>query len=153
MNYLLDTNIIIIYSKSNQLSREIEKDYQLFLRENNLAISIVTYAEINSLVHQLRIEGKRKGNLDQILENLFKVDISSVDILKKYEEIDAFSQLKHKTLKSTFSTPRNMGKNDLWIAATASALGVPLVTTDKDFNHLKGIFIDLIYIDISKYKI
>jgi predicted nucleic acid-binding protein len=33
-----------------------------------------------------------------------------------------------------------------------SALGVPLVTTDKDFNHLKDVFIDLIYIDISKYK-
>ena len=152
MNYILDTNIIIIYSKNNQVSRKIEKEYQLFTGENNLAISIVTLAEINSLIHRVRIEGKRKGNLDQIMNNLFKIDISSTDILGKYEEIDAFSQLKHKTLKSIFKTPRNMGKNDLWIAATASALNVPLVTTDKDFNHLEGVFIDLIYIDIDKYR-
>lgn len=31
---------------------------------------------------------------------------------------------------------RNMGKNDLWIAATASALDLTLLTTDRDFDHL-----------------
>lgn len=28
-----------------------------------------------------------------------------------------------------------MGKNDLWIAATASVANVTLLTTDKDFNN------------------
>lgn len=31
---------------------------------------------------------------------------------------------------------RNMGKNDLWIAATALYLDLPLHTTDNDFDHL-----------------
>ncbi len=152
MNYLLDTNVVIIYSKDNDLSRKIEQKYRLFAKENNLAISIVTVAEINSLVHQLRIGKARKANLDRMLNKIYQVDISSVDILQKYEEIDAFSQCKHKEIKSPFSTPRNMGKNDLWIAATASALGVPLVTTDKDFMHLDKMFVDVVYVDISKHR-
>lgn len=54
-------------------------------------------------------------------------------------------------MKSSFSA-RNMGKNDIWIASTASALKVPLITTDKDFKHLDGKFIELILIDIAKYR-
>lgn len=45
-----------------------------------------------------------------------------------------------------------MGKNDLWIAATASAFDITLVTTDKDFNHLDGKFIKLKLIEFEKYK-
>jgi len=45
-----------------------------------------------------------------------------------------------------------MGKNDLWIAATASAFDIRLITTDKDFDHLKDQFIDLLYIDLNKIK-
>ena len=40
-----------------------------------------------------------------------------------------------------------MGKNDIWIAATAALLGAQLVTVDRDFDHLHGIFFDVIYID------
>jgi predicted nucleic acid-binding protein len=38
---------------------------------------------------------------------------------------------------------RNMGKNDLWIAATASTLNIPLLTTDNDFDHLNGVFLEV----------
>jgi predicted nucleic acid-binding protein len=37
-----------------------------------------------------------------------------------------------------------MGKNDLWIAATASVLDIPLMTTDNDFTHLDAVFLKLI---------
>jgi tRNA(fMet)-specific endonuclease VapC len=37
-----------------------------------------------------------------------------------------------------------MGKNDLWIAATASVLNIPLITTDNDFIHLDKTFLTLI---------
>ncbi len=39
-----------------------------------------------------------------------------------------------------------MGKNYLWIAATAFALDVPLITTDGDFDHLDEIFIKVLKI-------
>lgn len=66
MNYLLDTNILIIYSKAGKVASKIEDDYHIFDQVNKLAVSIVTIAEINSIVHQLKIEGKRRANLNVI---------------------------------------------------------------------------------------
>ena len=40
-----------------------------------------------------------------------------------------------------------MGKNDLWIAATASVLKANLLVIDHDFDHLDGVFLNRIYID------
>lgn len=53
-----------------------------------------------------------------------------------------------KTTPVKFSS-RNMGKNDLWIAATASAFDLQLVTMDKDFNHLTPSYINLLYVEIT----
>ena len=41
-----------------------------------------------------------------------------------------------------------MGKNDIWIAATAQVTDSILVTADSDFDHLEGGFIDLVKITI-----
>ncbi|HVK05454.1 MAG TPA: PIN domain-containing protein [Armatimonadaceae bacterium] len=48
------------------------------------------------------------------------------NLLRAYGIIDAAS----KTMGFT------MGKNDLWIAATAHVTGAALLTTDRDFDHL-----------------
>ncbi len=54
-----------------------------------------------------------------------------------YADVDAYSQAKHPDYAPPVAfTARNMGKNDLWIAATAFLFGLPLVTTDHDFDHL-----------------
>ncbi len=45
---------------------------------------------------------------------------------------------------------RSMGKNDLWIAATAHASGAVLVTTDRDFDHLHGIWLNREFVDVSR---
>ena len=45
-----------------------------------------------------------------------------------------------------------MGKNDLWIAATASLLGLELVTTDADFAHLHNYFLDVRQLDPAALK-
>jgi tRNA(fMet)-specific endonuclease VapC len=34
-----------------------------------------------------------------------------------------------------------MGKNDLWIAATAHVLDLTILTSDKDFDHLNGVYL------------
>jgi tRNA(fMet)-specific endonuclease VapC len=36
-----------------------------------------------------------------------------------------------------------MGKNDLWIATTASLLNLMLITTDDDFDHLNNHFLQI----------
>ncbi len=68
-------------------------------------------------------------------------------MIKRYGEIDAFSQGKLVNLPLGM-TARNMGKNDLWIASTASLLNATLITTDKDFQHLDKVYLDLILVKI-----
>lgn len=70
-------------------------------------------------------------------------------IIERYAEIDAYSQGKLKGEKVDFSS-RNMGKNDLWIAATASIFDLELITTDRDFEHLNPRFLKLTRIDLSE---
>ena len=43
-----------------------------------------------------------------------------------------------------------MGKNDLWLAATASVLNLTLITSDQDFNHLAPTFLSLEALDMQQ---
>ena len=86
-----------------------------------------------------------------VLSSFLITDINTEDILERYAEIDAFSQGKLGKKETVFSS-RNMGKNDLWIAATASVYNIELLTTDNDFKHLEGRYLKSRLINISQYK-
>ncbi len=80
------------------------------------------------------------NELTALLSKLIIADINVEDIITRYAEIDAYSQGKLSG-RSLNDSARNMGKNDLWIAATASVLKAILLTTDGDFNHLNNEFL------------
>lgn len=84
--------------------------------------------------------------LENGLDDFALIPIRSKDIIERYAEIDAYSQGK-LTGKPLNMTSRNMGKNDLWIAATASITGAILLTTDPDFDHLDKIFLNILRIN------
>lgn len=151
MNYLLDTNILVIYGRDSKLADQIEKEYQLFNGHHNLAISVISLGELSSLAKQFKYGEKRITRLNKLVEDVFKIDINISEIIEKYGEIDAYSQgkLEDRSLKMS---SRNMGKNDLWIAATSAVYDLELITTDKDFDHLGDEYLKLKYIDISKYR-
>ena len=151
MDYLLDTNIVLIYTRDSPLTTSIDKEYDLFNSENNLFISVVTVAELKSLVLQRNYGEKKLKILEKILGQFSIIDINITEIIERYAEIDAYSQGKLVGTKVEFS-PRNMGKNDLWIAATSSVFDLVLITTDNDFKHLSPKFITLESIDLSNYK-
>lgn len=142
MNYLLDTNIVLTYLRNNETAQKIEKELNLFSVENTLLISVVTVGELKSIAIQNNWAERKVNLLLNKLNEFIITDIHIEEIVNQYAKIDAFSQGKFSEYKTNFSS-RNMGKNDLWIAATASALGLELVTMDNDFNHLKGVFIEL----------
>jgi predicted nucleic acid-binding protein len=83
-----------------------------------------------------------------LLEEILVIDINSVDILQRYAEIDAFSQGRLNSRPLNMSA-RNMGKNDLWIAATTSVLDATLLTTDNDFDHLQEEFFEFGKVSIN----
>ena len=92
------------------------------------------------------------SKLENILADVLIVPLDSEDVIEAYAEIDAYSQGKHpeKPLPKGI-TARNMGKNDLWIAATAYALGAKFFTTDKDFTHLQDTYLDIHIADWQKF--
>lgn len=53
MDYLLDTNIIIIYSRESDVAKRIEDRFQLFDEKNRLALSIVTLGELDAIIKKL----------------------------------------------------------------------------------------------------
>ena len=145
MYFLFDTNILLYYIRENATASIIDSTYNPFGNGNTPVLSVVSVGEIKSIA--LRNNwGKAKLNKLRELMSLFVItDINSDDVLDVYAEIDAFSQgkLKNKPLKMT---ARNMGKNDLWIAATATVTTAKLLTSDDDFDHLEGEYIEIIKI-------
>jgi tRNA(fMet)-specific endonuclease VapC len=66
-----------------------------------------------------------------------RVGIDDAEILRAYSVIDAQTTIEGESL----------GKNDVWIAATAAVTGATLLTTDRDFDRLTPRFIVREWID------
>ncbi|HTI59719.1 type II toxin-antitoxin system VapC family toxin [Mucilaginibacter sp.] len=140
MNILLDTNILFHLSKEYSvqlLSEIINPD------SRTVYTSVVSIAELKSIGIQNNWGARKWKIVNAALDKINAVELNE-NLISTYAEIDAFSQRKNPAYDSySFATPRNMGKNDLWIAATAALLGLKLITTDADFNHLDGVFIEV----------
>lgn len=140
MNLLYDTNILIHIAK--------HPNYELLTQGINpnsqkVFISIVSIAELKSIALQNNWGARKLQVIDIFLNEVILVEINE-NLADTYAEIDAFSQCRNPSYADyPFVTPRNMGKNDLWIASTAALLGLKLVTTDADFNHLHQVFMEV----------
>lgn len=143
MNYLFDTNILLHYFRSNTIKEQVERLYMPFEPYNTALLCVVSVGEIFSLAQQNQWGSKKLSLLADLLSQFVITDINSEDVIQRYAEIDTYSQ--GKLLSKTLATSaRNMGKNDIWIAATASVLNMPLLTTDNDFSHLQGLYVEIL---------
>jgi tRNA(fMet)-specific endonuclease VapC len=146
--YLLDTGLLVGYVRAAGYAEYAERKFALSQPPNISLISIVSKGELYSLAIQFAWGDQKRQGLETILRRIPSVDINTDRIIRRYAEIDAYSQGKDRTkpLPSGVSS-RNMGKNDIWIAATSSVLNATLITTDKNFDHLNGVFLTVSYID------
>lgn len=135
--YLLDTNILVHLIRGNALGRHIDRHYALSSSLTACTICVVTVGEMNSLARRLGWGEERRETLGRLLDEIVWIDINHPQILAAYGEIDASSTSRGQTL----------GKNDVWIAATAHVANVPLLTTDRDFEHLDGTYMEVVYVD------
>jgi len=141
MTYLIDTNIIVHFVRKSITYEKLEKNIPLFSNNLDVYFSEVSVGEILSISQRNRWGNKKIERMKTLLDTLTLIPISYPDIYRAYANIDAYSQSKHPTFSLPQGmTARNMGKNDVWIAATAYVLRATLVTTDKDFDHLQHFF-------------
>jgi len=141
MTYLIDTNIIVHFVRASITYERLDESIPLFSNNLDVYFSEVSVGEILSISKRNRWGSKKIERMETLLDSLTLFPISYSGIYEAYADIDAYSQSNHPTLSLPQGmTARNMGKNDLWIAATAHILRATLVTTDKDFDHLQNFF-------------
>ena len=113
-------------------------------------VSVVTKAELNSFILQNNWGKLKIEKIIKIFEKVVCIDINNSDkqLLDSCCRVDAFSKKKVADKNGIFliGSARKMGKNDLWIAATANTLNIPLITADSDFDHLNHCFLNLVKI-------
>ncbi|MGV4414771.1 PIN domain-containing protein [Chryseobacterium sp. T1] len=150
MNYIvLDTCSILHILRGNYLGEKIIQEIDS-IKSPVLVISVVTKAELNSIKIKLGWGTSKTKVLDDFINSTTCIDINSSDseLINAYVSIDSYSQGKSfdKNGEKLNGSAKNMGKNDLWIAATSLVLDCPLITCDGDFTHLNDKLIHVINI-------
>lgn len=145
MIYVLDTNVLLHTLRNSTIFQAIEQNYDPYSVGNAALISTVSIGELYSLAKRNRWGANLLQKLQHLLANVQPIAVEGIDLMDAYSDIDAFSQGKHPSLRLGRSA-LNMGKNDLWIAATATVFQATLLTTDQDFNHLNDQFFKIEYV-------
>ncbi|MEO2089729.1 MAG: type II toxin-antitoxin system VapC family toxin [Gemmataceae bacterium] len=135
--YQLDTNILVHYIRHSAVWRHVRDTYQLLLIEPTPRICSVSEGELRSLALQWRWGARRLGQVEYCLGYFPRHTIDTPRVMEMYAVIDAYCE----------SIGQPMGKNDLWIAATAAVTGATLLTTDRDFDRLAPRLLSHIWID------
>jgi tRNA(fMet)-specific endonuclease VapC len=144
--FILDTGILVGYARGAPFAAYVDRTFGPSTPPNSALISIVTEAEIRSFATKNKWGERKTQVLDKLLLSTPTVSIEHPAILTRFAEIDAYNEGKHPT-KELPGSAHKMGDNDIWIAATASVINARLLTTDHDFDHLHGVFLDVIYVD------
>jgi len=126
---LLDTSVVLHLVRGSALGQHIDQRFGLRRASQRPLISVVSLGEVRVLAQRNGWGGAKLEALSNALANLVVIDINHPSVIDAYVEFDLLSQ-NHP------DGARNMGKNDLWIAACAKAAGSTLLTTDNDFSHL-----------------
>lgn len=149
-NIIIDTCVIIHIVRDTTTGKKCLAELEKFDEAPNIIVSVVTKAELESFILQNNWGKQKIEKLNKILNEITYVDAANSDklLLDSYAQIDAFSKRKTKDKIGNLllGSAGKMGKNDLWIAATAYALEAPLITTDGDFDHLNPNFLSVLKI-------
>jgi tRNA(fMet)-specific endonuclease VapC len=138
-SFLLDTNILLALIRGKELGQRIDAKFGLRASLRRHVISIASQAEISVIANEREWGDSKRHALQLMFEHVVIVPIDG-------PLIDAYVQISAKD-KQHAAGARNLGKNDLWIAATALQTGLPLLTTDKDFQFLSPNPLTVLWVD------
>lgn len=134
---LLDTNNLVHILRVTPLGQKILSEHKLLERRMRPLISAITAGELLAFAKRNGWGEVRQQRLRELLGQLFFVNVEQV--LERYADIDTWC----------IQNGRALGQNDRWIAATAATTGALLLTTDKNFDPLNGLFLQRVWYDPS----
>lgn len=126
--------------RGNALGSQIDAAYGLRASLQRHVVSIASQAEVCVLADRNEWGAAKRDALRMMFEQLVIIAIDGQTLIDAYVQIAAAD-------KNWPEGPRNLGKNDLWIAATALHTGLPLLTTDKDFQFLDNNSLKVLWIN------
>lgn len=150
MDYLLDTSILVDFLTHQRFFEKYE--HLLDFSKNNLFVCSVSKGELLGIGKMrgwdTRLDKKQLNAIELLFEKLICVDVTLKHTVlhNAYADIVAFGRCK-KVREHQLKKGVTMGQNDMWIAASAIANRTTLVVADRDFDHLNGIFLPVLYIE------
>lgn len=150
--YLLDTNILLGFTRRAPWAQWAYMEYELGAPANIVFTSVICKGEILALAEKRGWGVTKREGLELVLNQFPTVDVNKDSVLNAYAIIDTWTHGTPVT-DSSFPAPCkpavSMKQNDLWVAATSCASKAILLTTDKDFDHLDGVCLSRIWVDQS----
>jgi tRNA(fMet)-specific endonuclease VapC len=129
VKYLLDTDICIYFIKHR--SEKIRKRF-MSLEPGDVGISSITLSELHYGVEKSE---HKKGNREALEAFLLLLEVAPYDDAAAAHYGDVRASLERKG--------KPIGGNDLFIAAHARALGIPLVTNNvREFGRVQGLKVE-----------
>ncbi len=132
--FLLDTNVALALLRGKELGQYLLSVFSLDDQINRPLISIVSHGELLVLADR-----NKWGH-----QNLVTVDLNDAAVL------DAYAAVQRDSRKAQGGS-RELNANDAWIIACARAADATLLTTDRDFVHLKPPSWNVQFIDPKPY--
>ena len=129
--YLLDTNVVLYLVRGGAVGKELAAAFGLMNSVNRPLVSVVTHGELLLLAARNNWGAEKRAALENALGNLVTVDLNDKAVLSAYVEVQQYS-------RRAPGGSRELNANDAWIVACAKAAEATLLTTDRDFSHLKA---------------
>jgi tRNA(fMet)-specific endonuclease VapC len=147
--YLLDTNMLLGFVRSVPWATRIREEHYLADPEKMVYTSVVCKGEMFALAEKFGWGRNKRTRLQQVLNGIPTLYLDE-EVVSAYALIDAWTHGTSVDSPNNVPPPQPaipMSQNDLWIAATAHAMGTVLISTDGDFDHLKEDWLQFIYVD------
>jgi tRNA(fMet)-specific endonuclease VapC len=134
---LLDSNVLLHLTRGRTAGLWIAERYGLHARQEKPLISVVSTGEMWRLAERRGWGEAQRARLEEMGTQMVVVPLEPL-VVRNYGRMGAYLDAR--------GTP--IPQNDLWIAATASAMRAILLTTDRHFDSLaEGGWVTREYLD------
>ena len=131
-----DSCTIIQLIRDNGIGKQLERQFYLSARRNDIIISSVTYAEVLAFATYQQWSPQKIGILEEFMNQLPIINVGDKWVIKMYVELYVTARKRGRV----------MSQNDLGIAATAKASDAVLLTVVKDFQWIPE---DLLHVVVA----
>lgn len=145
----LDTNILLERIRDSPLWQEARDRANLDLRSTRAYIPAICAGELLAIRERNEWGPERRAIQKQLFRDFPIAPIARSRIWHSYALIQCWTQGVSVAAPRQAPPPkqsRPMGMNDLWIAATVHASGGALLTADRGFLQLDGVWIEVLHV-------